>query len=467
MHHKSLANSAASNRKVQHFMQMSDWNIFREPKMVYIGLVDKDDYNFYKAHPEQACYRKLKNPSLLINELRAKGYRVTDINSPEAADPSYMVISPTGLRTPYLAPQNAKPLTIMLIKDLIQSESIYPLSYPHPRGFDEEADIPDGKHNYTTEFSGYSHPHPKTVNKIINSYGTDFRETMIQNAYLCRRSDEKLRNFKIVHNSDNIGFSARSYGQDAYQGNRFNQDEGRMMTYASPNLSDALRFSGMKFNAHPNIKFAFVEAFAMPDNQKFTREFGLETAMDPVKSAVNGFETIICKERNTYLATLMVFENNEYFEIPEDNPKWQDFKELYREDYQAYNQYIFERRKACSDQICNLHGLKVYDLFGKDEQIYPENDITHNKLKSKSEDLAENLSNIRDKAMQTGAITPLSELMPQEEIQTINAKINKKTHERLSAGLARILQMIIDSKQQKTNKVNITQQPVKNKDNLR
>lgn len=463
----TLINPAALDEDTDYFMQMSDWNIFREPKMVYIGLVDKDDYNFYKAHPEQACYRKLKNPSLLINELRAKGYRVTDINSPEAADPSYMVISPTGLRTPYLAPQNAKPLTIMLIKDLIQSESIYPLSYPHPRGFDEEADIPDGKHNYTTEFSGYSHPHPKTVNKIINSYGTDFRETMIQNAYLCRRSDEKLRNFKIVHNSDNIGFSARSYGQDAYQGNRFNQDEGRMMTYATPNLSDALRFSGMKFNAHPNIKFAFVEAFAMPFNQMFTPEFGLETAMDPVKSAVNGFETIICKERNTYLATLMVFENNEYFEIPEDNPKWQDFKELYREDYQAYNQYIFERRKACSDQICNLHGLKVYDLFGKDEQIYPEHDITHNKLKSKSEDLAENLSNIRDKAMQTGAITPLSELMPQEEIQTINAKINKKTHERLSAGLARILQMIIDSKQQKINKVNITQQPVKNKDNLR
>ena len=266
----TLINPAALDEDTDYFMQMSDWNIFREPKMVYIGLVDKDEYNFYKAHPEQACYRKLKNPSLLINELRAKGYRVTDINSPEAADPSYMVISTTGLRTPYLAPQKAKPLTITLIKDLIQSESIYPLSYPHPRGFDEEADIPDGKHNYTTEFSGYSHPHPNTVNKIINSYGTDFRETMIQNAYLCRRSDEKLRNFKIVHNSDNIGFSARSYGQDAYQGNRFNQDEGRMMTYASPNLSDALRFSGMKFNAHPNIKFAFVEAFAMPFNQMFT-----------------------------------------------------------------------------------------------------------------------------------------------------------------------------------------------------
>lgn len=290
---------------------------------------------------------------------------------------------------------------------------------------------------------------------------------MIQNAYLCRRSDKELRNFKVVHNSENIGFSARSYGQEAYQGNRFNQDEGRMMTYASPNLSDALRFSGMKFNAHPNIKFAFVEAFAMPFNQMFTPEFGLETAMDPVKSAVNGFETIICKERNTYLATLMVFENNEYFEIPEDIPEWQNFKELYREDYQAYNQYIFERRKTCSDQLCNLHGLKVYNLFGEDEQIYPENEMAHNKLKSKSEDLAENLSNIRNKALQTGAITPLSELMPQEEILTASTKTDIPDNKRLSDGIARILQAIIAVKQQDTTTTSGKYPVVKGKDNSR
>ena len=463
----TLINPAALDEDTDYFMQMSDWNIFREPKMVYIGLVDKDEYNFYKAHPEQACNRKLKNPELLIQELRAKGYRVTDINSPEAADPSYIVISPTGLRTPYLDTQNAKYQVSRLIKALIQSETIYPLSYPHPRGFGEEADIPDGKHNYTTEFSGYSHPHPKTVNRIINSYGADFRETMIQNAYLCRRSDKELRNFKVVHNSENIGFSARSYGQEAYQGNRFNQDEGRMMTYASPNLSDALRFSGMKFNAHPNIKFAFVEAFALPFNQMFTPEFGLETAMDPVKSAVNGFETIICKERNTYLATLMVFENHEYFEIPEDIPEWQNFKELYREDYQAYNQYIFERRKTCSDQLCNLHGLKVYNLFGEDEQVYPEKEITHNKLKSKSEDLAENLSNIRNKALQTGAITPLSELMPQQEISTTSTKTDIPDNKRLSDGIARILQAIIAVKQQDTTTTTGKCPVVKGKDNSR
>ena len=106
-------------------------------------------------------------------------------------------------------------------------------------------------------------------------------------------------------------------------------------------------------------------------------------------------------------------------------------------------------------------------MCSDDAQVYIENEIANDKTNSKSKDFAENLNNFRNKALQSGMITPLKEMIPQQEIQTINAKINKKTHERLSAGLARILQMIIDSKQQKINKVNITQQPVKNKDNLR
>lgn len=30
--------------RVQHFMQMKNWEEFQEPKMVYLGLVDKEDY---------------------------------------------------------------------------------------------------------------------------------------------------------------------------------------------------------------------------------------------------------------------------------------------------------------------------------------------------------------------------------------------------------------------------------------
>ena len=106
-------------------------------------------------------------------------------------------------------------------------------------------------------------------------------------------------------------------------------------------------------------------------------------------------------------------------------------------------------------------------MCSDDAQVYIENEIANDKTNSKSKDFAENLNNFRNKALQSGMITPLKEMIPQQEIQTADTKINKKTHERVSTRLAGILQMVIDLKQQKTNKVNITQQPVKNKDNLR
>lgn len=106
-------------------------------------------------------------------------------------------------------------------------------------------------------------------------------------------------------------------------------------------------------------------------------------------------------------------------------------------------------------------------MCSDDAQVYIENGITNDKIHSKSNNFTENLHNIRNKALQSGMITPFKEMIPQQEVQTADTKINKKTHERLSAGLARILQMIIDSKQQKINKISNTRQLIKNKDNLR
>lgn len=106
-------------------------------------------------------------------------------------------------------------------------------------------------------------------------------------------------------------------------------------------------------------------------------------------------------------------------------------------------------------------------MCSDDAQVYIENDITHNKLKSKSEDLAENLSNIRDKAMQTGAVTPLSELMPQQEISTARTKTNIPDYKKLSDGIARILQAIIAVKQQDTSKTTDTLTVVKDNNHSR
>lgn len=79
-------------------------------------------------------------------------------------------------------------------------------------------------------------------------------------------------------------------------------------------------------------------------------------------------------------------------------------------------------------------------MCSDDAQVYIENEIANDKTNSKSKDFAENLNNFRNKALQSGMITPLKEMIPQQEIQTADTKINKKTHERVSTRLAGILQ---------------------------
>ena len=83
---ETLINDYLEELRLKHFMQMLDWGAMSEPKMVYLGLVDKEDYTYYKSHPDKACERRLGHPEKLIAELRAKGYRAVSIDSPEAAN---------------------------------------------------------------------------------------------------------------------------------------------------------------------------------------------------------------------------------------------------------------------------------------------------------------------------------------------------------------------------------------------
>ena len=420
---------------VEYFMQMLAWDKMSEPKMVYIGLVDKEDYAYYKGHPDKACARRLRHPERLIEELKAKGYRAVSIDSAEAADPSTIVVSSTGIRTPYLSPKTIKKDIMELIDNLITSESIYPLSYPHPRGLTEEADILDYDHDYKTEFSGYKHPHPDVVKSIMSRYGENFREEMINQAYYKRISDDYLRRLKTKFGEERFVYSARSYGKEAHQNNRFNQDEGRMTTYGTTSFEEALRFSGMKFNERASGKFAFVEVFVQAAAQKMTREFGLETGMEPAKKEEDGFETMITKEQNPHLMTMMVFEDGTFFELPKDDMKWQNFRELYREDYQAYNEQIEERRRKCFEQVDKYGRLKVYDMFHATSSIYEKEERSSELGKNRIPDFASGIKRLRQKTA----------VIRQEEQKE---KRKKQLNANLKAGIARLLEMVINLKQQ-------------------
>ena len=422
--------------RVQHFMQMKNWEEFQEPKMVYLGVVDKEDYAYYKEHPDKTNERRLRNPEKLIVELRVKGYRAVSIDSLEAADPSTLVVSPTGIRTPYLSPKTIRKEVSELLDKLITSAVVYPMSYPHPRGLREEADMLDYEHDYKTEFSGYKHPHPERVKMIMETYGENFRTEMIEEAYRRRQSDQYLRDLSKKPGKKLFVFSARSYGQEAHQNNRFNQDEGRMTTYGTTDFEACLRFSGIKFNSHADKKFAFVEVFELDERQKMTREFGLESAMKPAQREEDAFETEISREENPHLMTLMVFEDGTCFEIDNYDEKWRDFQELYREDYQAYNEVIDQRRRSCFNQVM-AGGLYTYDMFKPEGSVYKEKTLNPEfkmaKVALSAHDLADSIERMRAKTAQI------------KKEQAAAAR-KEKLSERLKNDIAQLLETVIDIK---------------------
>ncbi len=425
----------------EYFMQMKNWEEFQEPKMVYLGLVDKEDYAYYKEHPDKTNERRLRNPEKLVKELRAKGYLAVSIDSPEAADPSTLVVSPTGIRTPYLSPKTIKDDVEGLLKNIITSASVYPMSYPHPRGLTEEADMADCAHNYETEFKGYKHPHLQWVKMIMETYGENFRAEMIEEAYRRRQSDQYLRDLSKKPGKKLFVFSARSYGQEAHQNNRFNQDEGRMTTYGTTDFEEALRFSGIKFNSHTDKKFAFVEVFELAENQKMTREFGLESAMKPAEREEEAFETEISREENPHLMTMMVFEDGTYFEIEKNDEKWQDFQELYREDYQAYNEAIAQRRRDCFNQVM-AGGLHTYDMFKSEGSVYKEKVASLELEMAKSAPLSYAFA---------GSIERMRAKTAQIKKEQAAAVRKEKLTAQLKENIAQLLETVIDIKRRNTH----------------
>ena len=134
--------------------------------------------------------------------------------------------------------------------------------------------------------------------------------------------------------------------------------------------------------------------------------------------------------------TLMVFEDGTCFEIDNYDEKWRDFQELYREDYQAYNEVIDQRRRSCFNQVM-AGGLYTYDMFKPEGSVYKEKTSRLEQEKTKAalsaHDLADGIERMRAKTAQI------------KKEQAAAAR-KEKLSERLKNDIAQLLETVIDIK---------------------
>lgn len=444
-------------RKIN-FLQMMEFKNLQHPKMLYIGLADIEDYYQFKEYPEKAGQRQLRYCPDLIAELKAKGYPAVEIQSPLAADPSTMVVSARGLRTPFIHPRELKKIGKKIIKDLISSEIVYPLSYLHARGLHEEADLLSANHNYKTPFEGYKHPHPAKMSAILSLYGENFIQKKIDEAYVQRQPTAWLKTLEPKLNDDIYIFSGSSYLMGNYQINPFNHDEARNLLYGSPYFNAALRFTGINYNTMTDHKkFAFMTAYASRANQNYTKEFGVETAMRLETEPTCCFETEINQESNQCMQKMLIFDDGKScFEIPH-NTEWEDFCEMFRISYQPENEFLLQRRQTCLAQFEKNGMVQCYDYQGQPSK-YTSLSKSKQKTQIVKKNLAHSIENMRQKThvIHAGQAEECDEQQP-----LIESAANTKLE--LSGRLAELVQAVVEIKNKNTD--NQLQMPANVADN--
>lgn len=374
------------------------------PQTINIGIVSKKRLNFVSFFPKFSYNKPLSNEELqlFIAEMRQKGYNAVAIDDPASADPATLRISPTGIRSPFIEAEDIKDSIKTIVEDINSSQYVRVLSYPQTKSLENYGDIVDMDAYQTPKFLSYHgkkffrkyyHPYPQTLEDIFAKYGNTFIDDMVEYAYQHRISSKWLKKLKYQKGEENYLFNGTSFTKKEYVHNPFNNLEGRSAIYASPRFKVAKKFSGIQFfdGKDKNKAFSFIRVYAGNDNQKYVVNYGMESGAKTTNKRLYVFETNITSS-NPYLYTMMIFDNAEtYFLIDENDPKWRDFKEIFRIGFMPLNEYDLANYQAKIQQDDEYGKVTCYDIYGRNIT----NDTVQTQLPQKDNEINNQQSSIQ------------------------------------------------------------------------
>ena len=91
------------------------------PVAVYFTYVDADNLKYYLEHKQKLVHLDNSNRDALVEYLREFYTAVSD-QDPAAAYPGTIVVSRTGVQTPFMEPQKARSFAKRLLHDIEESK---------------------------------------------------------------------------------------------------------------------------------------------------------------------------------------------------------------------------------------------------------------------------------------------------------------------------------------------------------
>lgn len=310
-----------------------------EPVALYFSYVDTDRYDYYMKNRYALANLHSHCKNELVNYLKNKKFLAVSDESTLSVHSGTIVVSDSGIQTPFIKPYIVKDFTIELLDIINHSQFATPLSQvlavrisqlPSP-SISEQAD--------TALFTCLHHPDAQMRDYIHFRYGKNFINDMYRYAWDNGEDAEpRKRRDYTPENLDEELYSGRKLAIEPFYCYARNDLESRYLIYGTPDYKHAVKFSGQ------DASFGLIHHYGKMTDQQYYESFDIESGGKPQKEKDKQVETIVIPEENAYRGLEMYMQTRCY-DIPEDDEKWTAFKEYCRAAYMPNNANMIQRRK--------------------------------------------------------------------------------------------------------------------------
>ena len=331
------------SEKLPDYMDNSSFYCLDEPVALYFSYIDKDQYDFYKKNKFELANMRSFHQQDLIDYLRQDGYIAVSDEDSLAAHPATIVVSKSGIQTPFVEPEDAKYFAFKLREYIEKFGVIQPLSHIYAVTLEQLSHpIIDESSNKKQKPDYQRHPIQALREYIIHINGKSFIQDMWQKAW--QNGDDAETKKREKFDKDNLQqplYSGRRFAVEPFYIQARNDTEGRYCIFATLKYQDATRYCG--FKGSEQKPYGFIHHYQKHPNQKYYPDFGYELNAPPETYSLKQVETIVAPSANPYLGTELYMGKRTYM-MPDNEEMWAIFKEYHRIGYHPKNETMKRRR---------------------------------------------------------------------------------------------------------------------------
>ena len=280
----------------------------KEPVAVYFTYVDAHRLDYYLKNKQNLVHLDNSNRDALVGYLRKRRYPAVSDQDPAAAYPGTIVVSRTGVQTPFMEPQKVRSFTKTLIEYIEESKIAMPLSYALGIRIEQLSPPVLKAQEAEPRFPFTRHPDGEMLKYLQYRLGKDFIEKC--NKYAWENGEDVTLRLKQEHNAADMGepiYSGRQLALEKYASHPRNDLEARNIIFGTLSFANAWRYAKEQ---------GFVHKFSKAEEQKYFDDYGVECGELFTMNPKEQIETIVIPTRS--------------FEIPLGEEMWMGYAEMFR-----------------------------------------------------------------------------------------------------------------------------------------